>query len=299
LNYIDEPFADSSSIPTFILSKKTRKHVTVALSGDGGDEVFAGYNKYNAEWNVIESSFKKNLVTSLKPLWKALPKSRNSRITNTVRQLHRFAEGASLKAEDRYWHWASMMPADETHDLLSQKISGQLNGRKGLEHLFQWNITGTDLNEVLLADMQLVLVSDMLVKVDMMSMANSLEIRSPFLDQEVVEFAFGLPASYKIDGRMKKRLVQDAFRNLLPPELYNRPKQGFDVPLLGWFRKELWPMINDDLLADSFIKQQQIFDPYTIRSLKQKLHSSNPEDSHETIWALIVFQHWWKKYMAE
>jgi asparagine synthase (glutamine-hydrolysing) len=212
--------------------------------------------------------------------------------------LHRFAEGASLSAEDRYWRWASMMPSETAEQLFAQSFSSNLNGRKKLNEIFKWNISGNDLNEVLLADINLVLLSDMLVKVDMMSMANSLEIRSPFLDQEVVEFSFGLPATYKIDGQMKKRLVQDAFRNMLPPELYNRPKQGFDIPLLDWFRKELWSKINDDLLSDNFIQEQQIFDPNTIRQLKQKLHSSNPEDSHETIWALLVFQHWWKKYIA-
>jgi asparagine synthase (glutamine-hydrolysing) len=94
---------------------------------------------------------------------------------------------------------------------------------------------------------------------------------------------------------MKKKIVQDAFRDLLPPELYNRPKQGFDIPLLGWFKKELWSKINDDLLSDSFIKEQQIFDRSTIQNLKRKLFSSNPEDSHEHIWALLVFQHWWRR----
>ena len=298
LNYMDEPFADSSSIPTFILSKHTRKHVTVALSGDGGDEVFAGYNKYKAEWNVMQPSIKRELVKGLKPLWKLLPKSRNNKITNTIRQLHRFAEGASLSAEERYWRWASIMPAETTGPLFAKEFSANLNGRKALSEIFHWNITGKDLNEVLLADMNLVLVGDMLVKVDMMCMANGLEIRSPFLDSEVVEFAFGLPESYKINGQIKKRIVQDAFRDLLPAELYNRPKQGFDIPLLNWFRKELWSKIDDDLLADDFIEEQNVFDVDFIRQLKKQLHSSNPEDSHETIWALIVFQHWWKKYIA-
>jgi asparagine synthase (glutamine-hydrolysing) len=114
----------------------------------------------------------------------------------------------------------------------------------------------------------------------------------------VVEFAFGLPASYKINGSMKKRIVQDAFRSLLPPELYDRPKQGFDIPLLSWLRKDLWHKIDNDLLSDSFIAEQGIFQPSVIKALKQKLHSANPEDSHETIWALLVFQHWWRKYIA-
>jgi asparagine synthase (glutamine-hydrolysing) len=299
LDYMDEPFADSSSIPTYILSKHTRKHVTVALSGDGGDEVFAGYNKYKAEWNVMQHSLKKNIVRGLKPLWNKLPKSRNSKLTNTIRQLHRFAEGASLSAEDRYWRWASMMPSETAEKLFVENFSSNLNGKKKLNEIFKWNISGNDLNEVLLADINLVLLGDMLVKVDTMSMANSLEIRSPFLDQEVVEFAFGLPSSYKIDAKMKKKIVQDAFRDMLPTELYNRPKQGFDIPLLGWLRKELWSKINDDLLADNFILEQGIFNLSTIQNLKRKLHSSNPEDTHETIWALIVFQHWWKKYIRE
>jgi asparagine synthase (glutamine-hydrolysing) len=296
LNAIDEPFADSSAIPTYILSKQTSKHVTVALSGDGGDEVFAGYNKYKAEWNVMHPSLKKGFARSLNPLWKVLPKSRNSKLTNKVRQLHRFAEGASLSADDRYWTWASLLPAETSYSLFHPAFQDTTKGRKQLKEIFPFHISGTDLNEVLLADMNLVLVGDMLVKVDTMSMANSLEIRSPFLDQEVVEFAFGLPAEYKIDGSMKKKIVQDAFRKLLPSELYNRPKQGFDIPLLGWFKKELWSKINEDLLSEAFIEEQQIFDLQAIQKLKRKLFSSNPEDCHENIWALIVFQHWWKRY---
>jgi asparagine synthase (glutamine-hydrolysing) len=298
LNCMDEPFADSSAIPTFILSKETRKHVTVALSGDGGDEVFAGYTKYKAEWNVMQDSLKKRLVKGLRPLWAVLPKSRNNKLTNKFRQLHRFSEGASLAAEDRYWKWASMMTPKSAIGLLDNRFKEERKGRKNLKDIFRMNISGTDLNEVLLADMRLVLVGDMLVKVDMMSMANSLEIRSPFLDSKIVEFSFGLPDSYKINKKMNKRLVQDAFRDLLPAELYNRPKQGFDIPLLNWFRNELWSKIDDDLLSDSFIKQQEIFDVNAIRDLKHKLRSSNPEDSHETIWALIVFQHWWKRNLA-
>ena len=97
---------------------------------------------------------------------------------------------------------------------------------------------------------------------------------------------------------MKKKIVQDAFRAMLPPELYDRPKHGFEIPMLDWLRKELWGLINDDLLEKSFIAQQGIFDGNTIENLKLKLKSNNPEDSHATIWALIVFQYWWKKYIA-
>jgi asparagine synthase (glutamine-hydrolysing) len=149
----------------------------------------------------------------------------------------------------------------------------------------------------LLADVNLVLVSDMLVKVDMMSMANSLEIRSPFLDAEVVDFAFGLPSQYKIDRTIKKKIVQDTFRDMLPPELYNRPKRGFEIPMLDWLRNELWSLIDDNLLEEKFILEQGIFNVDAIKAIKEKLKSADPGDSHATIWALIVFQYWWKKYI--
>jgi len=135
-----------------------------------------------------------------------------------------------------------------------------------------------------------------LVKVDLMSMANSLEVRSPFLDHEIVDFAFSLPTCYKIDKSMKKKIVQDAFRKYLPAELYNRPKHGFEIPLLDWFRKELRSMITGDLLNDKFVAQQGIFDTKSVQQLKARLFSNNPGDAHATIWALIVFQSWWKNY---
>lgn len=300
LDYIDEPFADSSAIPEYILSYYTRKHVTVALSGDGGDEVFAGYNKHAAELRMRRGGVVNSLVKAGHTLWSLLPQSRNNKLTNTFRQLHRFADGARLQPAERYWRWATFMNADRAttllHPSIRQKI--QLKRAANLQQQFTAPIQSGDFNEVLLADMNLVLLSDMLVKVDLMSMANSLEIRSPFLDQQVVEFAFGLPAEYKIDSTLKKKIVQDAFRQYLPAELYNRPKKGFEIPLLGWFRKELCGLINDDLLKDSFIEEQGIFDVSQIQQLKKQLHSSNPGDSHATVWALIVFQWWWKRYMA-
>jgi asparagine synthase (glutamine-hydrolysing) len=294
LHYMDEPFADSSAIPTFILSKQTRKHVTVALSGDGGDEVFAGYNKYKAEWTMMQPSLRKSIVKKLNPVWKLLPQSRNNKITNKFRQLYRFAEGAKLSPRQRYWRWASILPEDQSYKLLNLNQSEQ----SPRNSFFDAPISGKDLNEVLLADMKLVLLGDMLVKVDMMSMANSLEIRSPFLDQEVVDFAFGLPASFKINGTMKKRIVQDTFRKLLPEELYNRPKKGFELPLLDFLRNDLWSKIDNDLLSKRFLEDQGLFNTEYIESLKKQLQSNNPGDSHATIWALLVFQYWWRCSMA-
>jgi asparagine synthase (glutamine-hydrolysing) len=150
---------------------------------------------------------------------------------------------------------------------------------------------------MLLADMKLVLPDDMLKKVDLMSMAHGLEMRVPFLDHELVHFVFTLPVRSKITGDMRKRILRDAFRDTLPPELYRRPKHGFEVPLLKWFRTGLRSLIENDLLSDRFVEEQGIFDVQAIRRLKKKLFSFNPGDVHAHIWALIVFQWWWKKYM--
>jgi asparagine synthase (glutamine-hydrolysing) len=144
--------------------------------------------------------------------------------------------------------------------------------------------------------MQLVLPNDMLRKVDLMSMANGLEVRVPFLDHRIVDFVFNLPASSKINSQIRKRILQDTFRDFLPKELYKRPKKGFEVPLLKWFRTSLRSMIQDDLLSDKLIEEQQIFDPSQIRKLKRRLFSLNPGDAHATAWALIVFQWWWKRF---
>ncbi|MFA6152256.1 MAG: asparagine synthase (glutamine-hydrolyzing) [Chitinophagaceae bacterium] len=300
LDYIDEPFADSSALPVYILSHFTRKHVTVALSGDGADEVFSGYNKHAAEWKMRQNSLPKTLVKLGAPLWKALPHSRNNKLTNLFRQLDRFAEGANLSAKERYWRWASFNTVAGASKLLHPNVLRQVDFplMETEKQAILSAIKSDDFNEVLLTDVNLVLLSDMLVKVDMMSMANSIEVRSPFLDKRVVDFAFGLPSEYKIDGTMKKKIVQDVFREMLPAELYNRPKHGFEIPLLDWFRKELWGLINDDLLEKNFVAQQGIFDVAAIENLKLKLKSNNPEDSHATVWALIVFQYWWKKYIA-
>ena len=301
LFYIDEPFADSSAIPEYILSYYTRKHVTVALSGDGGDEVFAGYNKHSAELRIRKNFFFNGLVKAGQPLWKILPQSRNKKSTNFFRQLNRFAEGAKLDVKERYWRWASFLTEQEAFSLLTPDAQRKINlitfssqKRNILQHLKDEE----SLEDLLATDISLVLLSDMLVKVDLMSMANSLEVRSPFLDHEVVDFAFSLPTCYKIDQQMKKKIVQDAFRKYLPVELYNRPKHGFEIPLLDWFRKELRAMITDDLLNDKFVEEQGIFNTSSVQQLKTKLFSNNPGDAHATVWALIVFQSWWRNYFS-
>ncbi len=301
LDYLDEPFADSSAIAVYILSKETRKHATVALSGDGADELVSGYNKHAAHYRLLHRGAKENLALGIAPLVKRLPQSRNNPFSNTVRQLARLHEGAALPAADRYWRWASLATKDQALQLLHPDLRVNhflrdfVSRRK---EILQSIPEKENINHILLADMKLVLPNDMLTKVDLMSMANSLEVRVPFLDYEVVNFVFSLPESFKINSTLRKRILQDAFRDVLPAELYNRPKKGFEVPLLKWLRTEMRDLIDRDLLSQKTIDEQGIFSWATVEQLKNKLYSNNPGDVHARIWGLVVFQWWWKKYFV-
>lgn len=307
LDYIDEPFADSSAIAVYLLSKYTKEHVTVALSGDGADEMFSGYNKHMADFKSRHPGIKESLVKTGFPLWEKLPKSRNSKLFNINRQLYKFSLGANLTNKERYWQWAAILNEEKANYFLNeelvfnpQRLSDTAHEyKKRKDDLLKHIRKEGDLNDVLYTDMKMVLVNDMLRKVDAMSMANSLEVRVPFLDQRIVNFAFNLPRAFKINADMKKKILQDAFRKDLPDEVYNRPKHGFEVPLLNWFKNELKDKIENDLLSEKFIEEQGVFNISAVNELKQKLYSNNPEDTHATVWALIVFNSWWKKYMND
>ncbi|MBL7876973.1 MAG: asparagine synthase C-terminal domain-containing protein, partial [Cyclobacteriaceae bacterium] len=300
LDYIDEPFADSSALNVFILSKVTRKHATVALSGDGADELLGGYNKHAAFYRIMNKGWQENLIRLLEPLWKTLPQSRNGTFSNRFRQLTRFAEGMKLTSQERYWQWAGFAKETDAFALLSNQSKEkfqQQDYQNRKEDLLKAISKAESLREILLTDVNLVLPNDMLTKVDLMSMAHGLEVRVPFLDYRLVNFIFSLPDDFKITRSIRKRILQDAFRDVLPKELYNRPKKGFEVPLLKWFRKELKSWIVDDLLSEKMIREQGIFEYPQIEKLKIQLMSSNPQDVHARIWGLLVFQWWWRKYI--
>ncbi len=297
LEYLDEPFADSSALAVNALSKETSKSVKVALSGDGADEMFAGYHKHGGEFMLRQSGVKQQLVKGLSPVWDFLPKSRNSKAGNLIRKFHKFAAGAKLSISDRYWLWASLMSEADASDLLLKKTKPEIYLRRKDNHLKLLQ-SDKDFNAILATDLSLVLRSDMLRKVDLMSMAHGLEVRTPFLDHELVNFAFQLPASFKINSHIKKRLVQEAAKPLLPEELFNRPKQGFEVPLLQWFRGDLKGRIENEWLSKKFIREQNLFNPNAVDLLWKKANSNDPQDSAANVWALICFNSWWKRYIA-
>ena len=299
LDYIDEPFADSSAIAVYILSMHTRKHVTVSLSGDGGDELFAGYNKHDAEMRARQNNLVNWAVKTGLPIWQMLPKSRNSKFTNIFRQLERYGIGLNLSPQERYWRWCAFVDENDALRLLKNGSAiDKKNVESRKEKVLKFVNGKNSINDVLMADTQMVLPNDMLTKVDLMSMANSLEVRVPILDYTVVDFAFTIPTKFKIAEGHTKKILKDAFRDVLPDELYTRPKRGFEVPLLNWFRTGLRSLIEDDLLSDSFIREQGIFDVSEINQLKQQLFSNSPGEVHARIWGLIVFQYWYKKYFV-
>lgn len=299
LDHLDEPFADSSAIAVYMLSRETRKHATVALSGDGADELLAGYNKHEAAYRALHPGVPEQFVNSLGWLWKALPQSRSGPLSNRIRQMSRFADASGLPPKARYWRWASFIDESAASTMLSPQ-SFSLLARDKYESRKD-DILSTipeheKINDVLYTDTRLVLPGDMLVKADLMSMANSLEVRVPFLDHRIVDFLFSLPDDYKISRGFRKRILQDAFRDILPRSLYRRPKHGFEVPLLKWLRHEMRSLINDDLLSSKHIEAQGIFDNRAVQALKKRLFSHNPGDIHARIWGLVVFQWWWKKW---
>ncbi len=306
LDYQDEPFGDSSAIPVYVLSKKTREHVTVALSGDGADELFSGYNKHAAEFRVQFPGPYDFLLPLANSIGGLLPRSRNSWLSNKVRQLDRYVEGRKLSKRDRYWRWAAYLEEEEANYYIREmklprvhRLSDDAYSYKKLkEEYLRYLSRDKGLNDVLLTDLKLVLQNDMLKKVDSMSMANSLEVRTPFLNHELVKFVSQLPQQYKINSGMRKRILQDTFKKELPESIYNRRKQGFEIPLLNWFSTSLKPRIEDDLLSRSFVEEQGIFNPEAIESLKRRLFSKSPGESVATTWALISFQAWWKRNMA-
>lgn len=301
LDYLDEPFADSSALAVYILCKQTKSKVTVALSGDGADEMLGGYNKHAAEYKARNNNFINSLFKIGKPFFGVLPQSRNSRTGNLFRQLNRYSEGVSLSNEERYWRWCGYSTEQEAKEYFTLNKQLKINYKNYNQSKSSFtrhikNVGG--LNDFLYADMQLVLPNDMLTKVDLMSMANSLEVRVPFLDHEVVDFLFSLPSAYKIDAKRRKKILVDTYRNELPEEIFTRAKHGFEVPLLKWFKNELRSLIDDDLLSKAFINAQGIFEYTIIEKIKHQLYSNNPADAVAKTWALIVFQYWYKKHVA-
>jgi len=293
LDATDEPFADSSALPSYMLCERTRKHVTVALSGDGSDEVFGGYSKHQAELRLRAPGAAERAVIALAPLWRTMPRSRNNRLANTFRKLDRFAGIAHAPEEHRWLKLASFDQEGDAERLVPHAASAQEIDRRArsmAEGLQRMN----GLNGVLLADVLTTLPNDMLHKVDLTSMAHSLEVRTPFLDRRVVEFAFSLPAERRFRKGSGKYLLREAFGELLPPSILARSKKGFEVPLLAMMRGPVAGLLDD--LCRSDLVEAAGLDPSAVTAVLARLRSDRPDGAQATAHALAVYLSWWKTH---
>jgi len=293
LDSLDEPFGDSSVIPTFMVSKKTRESVTVALSGDGADEVFGGYWKYLGEVFMGLYRLIPGRRSVIPPVLSSLPASKGSRLGETVRKMRKFVSGDHDDPAIRHYRWLtnfSQAPGEEylSNDLVDRfTLSDPAAGR--VERLFG-EFQADCKNRMFYCDFNLTLPDDMLVKVDLMSMQNSLEVRVPFLDTEVVELAFSLAGSYKLSGTSRKKILQDAFRDILPSRIIGRPKQGFEMPIGEWFKGRLGPMFHD-VVTRKGVDDLGVFRYDTVGKLFER-HRDGRADVTFTLWNIFMLQ-WW------
>lgn len=286
----DEPFGDSSALPTFRLSELSRQHVKVCLSGDGADEAFAGYRRYL--WHHREEQVRSMLPGALRrPVFSALaqlyPKldwaPRALRAKSTFREL-------SLDAEQAYFNSVSVTDDDLRTRLMSAATKRDLQGYHAadvvISHMLNAD-TNDPVQQAQYADLKTYLSGDVLVKVDRASMANSLEVRTPFLDHDFVEWAINLPTEMKLRGVGGKWLLKEALQGVVPRENLHRPKMGFSVPLAAWFRDPLLPEIrrvgNASALSDS-----GIFEMPVVNQLIED-HASQRRDHGAVLWLLLMF----------
>lgn len=291
----DEPFADSSALPSLILCERTRKKVTVALSGDGADEIFGGYRKHQAEMRWRAPGPAEKAVRALAPLWRMLPQSRNSALQDRVRQYDRFARLAITGPEERFLELASFADLQLARELVTNPSSATDRTER------QRRITAPlgllpGMNGVLLADLVTTLPNDMLHKVDLTSMANALEVRTPFLDLRVVEFAFSLPADAKMHVGSGKYILRDTFGHLLPTRVMTRSKKGFEVPLFDLLRGPL-SGLTQELITEEKVEAAGLAWKPTQRVMAE-FGSASPGTSQATVHALLVYLSWWQRHMC-
>lgn len=292
LDYLDEPFADSSAIAVSVLANYTRRNITVALSGDGADELFGGYQKHKAHDWAIKNRSKKHLLNVASFFSKALPSSRKSAISNKIRQIQKLAEGMSLNSIERYWLWCSFHKQGDVNTLLNNHF---LTTDELLQGLIPTH--AGSLNEVLYNDLHLVLPNDMLFKADSMSMLHSLEVRVPMLDHTMVEVIAPLPAQFKISGNVQKYILKKTVGKYLPQDILTKPKHGFEIPMEQWLKGELKELIEFYLSKENLAKHN-LFNINEINKLIAQLNSFRPSDSAIHLWNLIVFQYWYiNKYI--
>lgn len=297
VEHYGEPFGDDSALPSYLVAKAARQHVTVALTGDGGDEAFAGYKRYY-QIHLLERLERLRLG----PAWRGA-----RRLTAALEAAARKRKPAFpatradqmlyLRGLDRYKHLYAIFPDDAKHALYTPAFRRAVGSAGTTDYLEAHVSERTDVTRYLLLDMETFLPDDVLFKVDIASMQASLECRSPFLDHEVMEFAASLPGRYKL-GWLKhhKRILKSAFARWLPPATFERRKQGFSAPVSKWLRHDLWPMVQSRLLAEKTLApwlDQAAVERYALR------HRSGEAPNGKIVWTLLMLAQWVRQMKVE
>ncbi|MBC7999915.1 MAG: asparagine synthase (glutamine-hydrolyzing) [Leptolyngbya sp.] len=303
-DYLDEPIADASIIPTYFLSKMTKESVTVALAGDGGDELFGGYPTYQAHgmadtWKVIPKSLRHGFI---EPALRKLPVSLNNLSFDF--KVKRFISAVDEPTMRRHLRWMGSFPLKEHSQLLNPQIFDTFPYTENEEELFDSPgssriimpaFAGRDnADTAMRLDLSTYLPDQLLAKSDRASMAASLEVRMPFLAYPLVDFALSLPTSMKVNSSNTKLLLRRAVAPLLPEAILKRPKKGFGIPVGKWLKNEFRPIV-DELLDTDFLRSQGIFQPEYVRALL-KQHNDGTADRRKELWTLLQFQWWWRKF---
>jgi asparagine synthase (glutamine-hydrolysing) len=298
VKHLDEPLGDFSIFPTYLVSKMAREHVTVVLSGDGGDELFAGYDTYIADWTYRKYSKIPAVVRNslLMPVTMKLPPTEKKK--GLLNRAKRFVEGTRFPEDLQHVRWMMFLDEEEKGRLYGEAMSEVRHQHLAYDFIRQ-HFTKADsqdyVNRQLYVDIKTYLCDDIMVKVDRMSMATSLEARAPFLDYRVVEYAATIPSVLKLRGTKTKYILKKAMAPLLPPEITKRGKEGFSIPIKNWLRHELRPMMLD-VLSPSQIRRDGFFNADHVQKLVRE-HLQGRENHSHRLWALMVFSIWRDHYL--
>jgi asparagine synthase (glutamine-hydrolysing) len=298
VNQLDEPFGDFSIFPTYLVSKVAREKVKVVLSGDGGDELFGGYETYIAQdydrlYQWLPSRIRRSYLPALMALVPPRPEKKG-----LINKTKRFVEGAALPSSLQHTRWMMFMTEADKSELYKPEFYTSLNGDSPsavMERYFRRMAQADPLAQQQYVDIKTYLVDDILTKVDRMSMAVSLEARVPLLDYRIVEFAVNLPAHMKLYRGQTKRILRQAMAARLPEEVLNKPKQGFSIPLKNWLRGPLKPMMSD-LLSERSVRDRGYFESDTVTRWVRE-HLEGVDNHSHRLWSLMVFELWHRQTM--
>ena len=297
VRHYGEPYADSSAIPTYYLSKMTRQHVTVALNGDGGDECFAGYERY-AAMRIAQSYHRVPQVLRERVVAPAIAALPDGATGSRFSRARRFLDVIGRPVEARYLRWTSAINEEMKAELFTRDFLHETSNSPTLrlvQPFFEGNGEIDVVDRALMADTSNYLPNDLLVKMDIASMAVSLEARSPFLDHHVMEFAASLPAKYKLRGLTTKYLLKRALRGLLPEPNLTRAKMGFGLPIGRWFRTDLKGLLKDTILSERSLGRGY-FRPETVRGMVDQ-HNCGRRDYAHQLWTLLMLEMWHQEFI--